>query len=169
MKISRRWAMPNRDTFTIKPIAELLDRWIKATDVVIDPFAKNAKRGTWTNDLNLNTTAQYHMHAEEFCKMLADKGVIADVVPFDPPYSPRQAKECYEGIGQHDKPIILWNREETIAALRTAGHVPLHEQQVRLALADLIENAHPVLGWANIQELVIAVKAKEHGVEVRTI
>ena len=72
-------------------------------------------------------------------------------------------------LGQHDKPIILWNREETIAALRTAGHVPLHEQQVRLALADLIENAHPVLGWANIQELVIAVKAKEHGVEVRTI
>ena len=72
-------------------------------------------------------------------------------------------------LSQHDKPIVLWNREETIAALRTAGNVPLHEQQVRRALVDLIENAHPVLGWAKIQELVIAVKAKEHGVEVKTV
>ena len=72
-------------------------------------------------------------------------------------------------LGRRDKPIVLWNREETIAALRTAGHVPVREQQVRLALADLIENAHPVLGWAKIQELVIAVKAKEHGVEVKTV
>lgn len=47
MKMSRRWAMPNRDTFAIKPIAELLDRWIKPTDVVIDPFAK---RQTWHLD-----------------------------------------------------------------------------------------------------------------------
>src|SRR5665647_2519949 len=59
-------------------------------------------------------------------------------------------------LGQHCKPIVLWDREKTVAALRTAGHVPLQEQQARRALADVIETAHPVLGWANIQELVIA-------------
>ncbi len=129
MKISRHWAMPNRDTFTIKPIAELLDRWIKATDVVIDPFAKNARRGTWTNDLNPNTAAQYHMHAEEFCKMLADKGVIADVVPFDPPYSPRQAKECYEGIGhrlsQLESQILFARVKDALDRLLRPGGIAI--------------------------------------------
>jgi hypothetical protein len=28
MKIERKWAMPSKDTFTIKPIAELLKRYI---------------------------------------------------------------------------------------------------------------------------------------------
>lgn len=39
-----------------------------------------------TNDLNPNTTAQYHLPAQEFCSRLQ---VEVDVVLFDPPYSPR--------------------------------------------------------------------------------
>jgi hypothetical protein len=99
MFLSRYWAMPNHETFSIKPIADLLARYIKDTDVVIDPFARDAKIGTWTNDLNPDTKAQYHLTAEDFCTMLARKGVVADVVLNDPPYSTRQIKECYEGIG----------------------------------------------------------------------
>jgi hypothetical protein len=129
MKISRYWAMPNRDTFSIKPIAELLDRWIKPTDVVIDPFAKNATRGTWTNDLNPNTTAQYHMHAEQFCAMLAQSGVIANVVLFDPPYSPRQAKECYEGVGhrlsQRESRILFAAVKDALNGLLEVGGIAI--------------------------------------------
>ena len=31
--------------------------------------------------------------------MLASKGVKADLILFDPPYSPRQISECYKSIG----------------------------------------------------------------------
>lgn len=57
------------------------------------------------------------MHAEHFCAMLAQSGVIADVALFDPPYSSHQAKQCYEGIGHR-----LSQRESQIlfAAVKTA-------------------------------------------------
>lgn len=101
MRIIRRWAMPNPETFKIKPIAELLKRHITEGDVVVDPFARNSKVGTWTNDLNPATTADYHMRAEEFCEMLVRANIAADKTLFDPPYSVHQAKLCYEGIGFH--------------------------------------------------------------------
>ena len=37
------------------------------------------------------------MDALDFLKKLDDES--ADVVLYDPPYSPRQVKECYEGVG----------------------------------------------------------------------
>ena len=39
MKIKREWAMPNSKTFKIKPIKELIKRYVKNSDLVIDPFA----------------------------------------------------------------------------------------------------------------------------------
>ena len=38
MTVTRKWAMPSHETFSIKPIKELLARYITDTDVVIDPF-----------------------------------------------------------------------------------------------------------------------------------
>jgi hypothetical protein len=99
VKITRTWAMPSAETFSIKPIAELLDRWLDGCTVVVDPFARNSKRGTLTNDLNPDTTAQHHMLAEEFVATLSPGA--ADVVLFDPPYSPRQIAEVYQKAGRH--------------------------------------------------------------------
>ena len=99
MKIERVWAMPNGETFSIPPVGELLQRWLSGAKTVIDPFARNAKVGTWTNDLNPHTTADYHMDVLDFLKMLCQKNVVADAAVFDPPYSPRQIKELYNGIG----------------------------------------------------------------------
>ena len=39
-----------------------------------------------------------------FLDLMIDQGVRAEVVLFDPPYSPRQIMECYQGIGRN----ILW-------------------------------------------------------------
>jgi hypothetical protein len=97
--ITREWAMPSADTFAIKPIAQLLKRYLKEGDIVIDPFARNSQIGTLTNDLNPNTKAHYHLPAEEFCELLREKGIVADAALYDPPYSPRQIKECYASIG----------------------------------------------------------------------
>lgn len=96
--VCRVWAMPNAETFKIKPIAELLRRYIKSTDIVIDPFANGSKIATITNNLNPDYDTDYHVDALDFLKMFADASV--DVVLYDPPYSPRQVSECYKGVGR---------------------------------------------------------------------
>jgi len=93
------FAMPSRNTFSIPSINAFLHRELEGREIVLDPFARNSKFGTITNDLNPETDADFHMRADAFLKMLIDDGVKADAVLIDPPYSPRQVKECYESIG----------------------------------------------------------------------
>lgn len=100
MKIERVWAMPNSNTFDCPPIGELVKRYLKNSSVSIDPFSRNKKWATYTNDLNETTAAEYHMDALDFLKMLAGKGITADLVIFDPPYSYHQMMEVYEGVGR---------------------------------------------------------------------
>ncbi len=99
MRFLREWAIPNSETFSIPPIRCLLKRYIEPGMVVIDPFARNSKIGTITNDLNPETTAQHHLDACDFLDLMIDKGVRAEVVLFDPPYSPRQISEAYKIVG----------------------------------------------------------------------
>jgi hypothetical protein len=97
---TRQFSMGNPETFLLPPVWKLLARHINPQDLVIDPFARNSKWGTITNDLNPDTNAEYHLPAEEFVEHLE---VEADVVLFDPPYSPRQIAECYQHIGRKVK------------------------------------------------------------------
>lgn len=97
MKLSREWAMPNGNTFSIPPIAAFLDRWLEGARIVIDPFARDSRRGTITNDLAPGAAAQHHMDARAF---LSGLNVISDAVLFDPPYSPRQISELYQSVGR---------------------------------------------------------------------
>lgn len=100
MIFNRVWAMPNSNTFSIKPINDFVQKYWKKSTVSIDPFARNYNLATYTNDLNPNTTAQYHLDAIEFLRLLEVKGVRADLIICDPPYSPRQTSECYQSIGK---------------------------------------------------------------------
>lgn len=101
MEMKRAWAMPNKDTFGIKPITELIDRWIDSPLLsVADPFS-NGKRfapNCITNDLDESLDADFHMDALDFLKSLADESM--NIVLFDPPYSPRQVSECYKKLGK---------------------------------------------------------------------
>ena len=97
MIFERKFAMPNAETFSLPPVEKLLDRWLVGCEVIVDPFARNSMRGTVRNDLNPCTAAQFHMLAEEFVEK---QEISADVVLFDPPYSPRQIAECYQRIGR---------------------------------------------------------------------
>jgi hypothetical protein len=92
--------MPSGDTFSMLPVKHLLKRWLKIGDVIVDPFARNSKIATYTNDLNPDTAAEYHLEASDFCDLLIKQNVVADVVLFDPPYSPRQISELYSQIGK---------------------------------------------------------------------
>lgn len=99
MKISRHWGMPSADTFDCPPIEGFVKKYLMHSKKSVDPFARNKRWATYTNDLNPKTNADSHMDAIDFLKQLADGGKSADLVIIDPPYSPRQTKECYDNIG----------------------------------------------------------------------
>lgn len=96
--IQRQWAMPNKNTFDIKPVKELIQS--ELTDGTwIDPFANQNKLATITNDLNPDFDTDYHMDALDFLKTFQNESI--DGVLYDPPYSPRQVTECYQGVGMN--------------------------------------------------------------------
>jgi hypothetical protein len=96
MKFSRIFAMPNSNTFNISPVRDFILRYRQEPS--IDPFARNSKLAQWRNDLNPETTAEFHLDAEDFSKHFP-RSVIRFAI-FDPPYSPRQISECYSSIGK---------------------------------------------------------------------
>ena len=102
--MSRVWSMPNKNTFTIKPIKELIERYIRElkeenpNSIIIDPFANQSKLADITNDLDNRYDTDYHMDALDFLKIFDDKSI--DMVLYDPPFSPRQVAECYKNLGK---------------------------------------------------------------------
>lgn len=102
VSIERVWAMPNKNTFDIKPIHNLIIE--ELTDGLwIDPFANKNKLATITNDLSKEFDTDYHLDALDFIKMFDDNSV--DGVLYDPPYSPRQVSECYNNVGYN----VTWD------------------------------------------------------------
>lgn len=99
----RVWAMPNKNTFEIKPIRELIRDEVDMNLLWIDPFANRNKYATITNDLNTKYDTDYHMDALDFLKLFDDESV--DGVLYDPPYSPRQVSECYNDVGYN----VTWD------------------------------------------------------------
>lgn len=104
MKINRAWSMPNKNTFTIKPIKELIEVYIgelkkeNPNSIIIDPFANNSKLANITNDLNPEFDTNYNMDALDFLKLFKEGSV--DMILYDPPFSPRQVSECYRALGK---------------------------------------------------------------------
>lgn len=99
--MSRAWSMPNSATFSQKPILAFVNRWLREATISVDPFARNCSLATYTNDINPATAAESHLDAEAFIQKLVVDHICADIVIFDPPYSPRQSAECYADAGVH--------------------------------------------------------------------
>ena len=96
MRIDRIWAMPNKKTFTIKPIAELIKEEIG--DDYLDPFP-----------------FEYKEDATDYLKRSEPKKFSV----FDPPYSPRQLQECYKGNGEYDTKASTWSNWKNLLAGKT--------------------------------------------------
>jgi len=135
LRIDRIWDMPNADTMLVPSIRSFTLEYLAKSKVSVDPFARNCRLATYTNDLNPDTAAEYHMDAIEFLNMLRDRGVMVDLAIFDPPYSPRQISECYQHVG----------RAVTMEDTQGVG-VWSH---ARNALADIVQPGGVVLsyGW----------------------
>lgn len=88
--------MPNKWTFEIPPIRKLIYKYGGDFKGWIDPFAGLNSPAEIRNDINPDMPTEYHLHAKEFTNQLTDQynGCL-----FDPPYSTRQVKECYNNLG----------------------------------------------------------------------
>jgi len=103
--ITREWAMPNKRTFGIKPINKLIGdytfgEWV---DPFPYPFVKDAI---------------------EYLKEFVD-GSVSRIL-FDPPYSPRQLKECYDEKGEslHNTTSRVWAKwKDEIARVVCPGGI----------------------------------------------
>jgi len=111
--ITRVWAMPSFATFTIKPIAELLERY-RVGKGWIDPFAGWNSPAEFKNDINPKAPTEYHLEAKDFVNQYTDRSYVVEGHPvtqhiisftpfsgalFDPPYSNRQISEHYKESG----------------------------------------------------------------------
>lgn len=84
--------MPNKYTFTIKPIKQLLSEEIRGGKW-LDPFAgmHSPVQMEYRNDLDMNMPAGNHKDALEFLKGYKDNS--CNGVLYDPPYSITQARQ----------------------------------------------------------------------------
>jgi len=128
MNIQRAWAMPNCCTFGIKPICELVSRWVgcKRNGLIIDPFAGNSGIANVTNDLDPACDTDYHLEALDFLRLFGDESI--GMVLFDPPYSPRQVAEVYRKLGksvnmQTTQSVYWSNLKKEIARITHWGSV----------------------------------------------
>lgn len=96
ISIEREWAMPNKNTFDMKPIHDLIEE--ELTDGLwIDPFANQNRFAAVTNALSTEFDTDYHLDALDFMKLFESESV--DGVLYNPPYSSRQVSEYYKSAG----------------------------------------------------------------------
>ena len=178
---NRQWAMPSADTFDIPPINDFVKRYLRQASVSVDPFARNKRWATYTNDLNPDTAAEYHLSALDFLQMLKAQGVKADLILFDPPYSRRQVMECYEGIGrEHTNEdsqyfSLNWKNERALIndilavggiVLSFGWHTNGMQQSGEYNMIEMLKVAH---GGAHNDTLCIAERKIAHQLEMELI
>src|SRR5690606_17948200 len=103
-------------------------RSISDKSVIVDPFANGSTYGTITNDLDPAYETDYRMDALDFLQMLPSNS--ADVVLYDPPYSPRQVSECYKKfrmtVDMETTQSSYWaNQKEEISRITKVGGLVL--------------------------------------------
>lgn len=108
LKISRTWAMPNKWTFLIPPIADLLKQYNVGSGWV-DPFAGINSPAEITNDINPDKKTTHNLDAYDFLKLF--DGESKHGILLDPPYSLGQVTRTYDGFGKKRlkeyTPIVL--------------------------------------------------------------
>lgn len=131
LKINRVWQLASADTFSIPEINKVVMRYVNG-DLIdgnggdwIDPFCRNSLVKDickYTNDLNPDYAGTHNLEALEFLKLWSDQQF--DGVLFDPPFSPSQAKEEYQGYGINCTDRSFWQDRKNEAAriIKIGGH-----------------------------------------------
>lgn len=90
------FCFPNKWTFEMKPVMELLETESKG--IIVDPTCGQSDFADIRNDLNADSKAQCHLDAEEFLGKIRDN--YADTLLLDLPYSPTQISIGYKNIAK---------------------------------------------------------------------
>lgn len=139
-RVTNITAHPFENAYVQRIINRVLDKlnWDmqnipRPTVLICDPFSNNKTcriQGTdlVSNDLNPKFNSTYNMEANDFGELMKKENRIFDLVLFDPPYSLRQLKDCYEGIGQtlpHWQSQNMWGRckDALASCVRPGGYV----------------------------------------------
>lgn len=93
MNICRKWVLPNKYTFQMTPVRNLLLKYGVGTGWV-DPFCGQSELAEFRGDLSRG------QDAHDFLKQFAS-GSISGAL-FDPPYSMEQVKRSYNSVGVSD-------------------------------------------------------------------
>jgi hypothetical protein len=93
MIINRVWEMPNKYTFKMKCVQELISRYTKDGKRWVDPFCGYHSIAEWTNDIDEEKEATSHNDGVLYLKSLFHDAF--DGAFFDPPYSPEQCLRLY--------------------------------------------------------------------------
>lgn len=88
----RIWEMPNKYTFRMRSVADLLAQEMQGTWA--DPFAGKTSPAAIRNDADADNPAEFHEDALDFLRAMPDASL--DGVLFDPPYSVEQALRKYK-------------------------------------------------------------------------
>jgi hypothetical protein len=73
---------------------ELVEKEYVGIEYACDPFARNCQWAEpWTNDINIDTKARWHLDAEEFLTEISDERFA--IMLLDPPFSDRMSKDKY--------------------------------------------------------------------------
>jgi len=105
--------------FENKHIRKIIDLYIykanqasKSNFLGVDPFAResftNYLQSCITNDLDDKFETNYNLEFKDFAKKMVELEHRFNIVFFDPPYSLRQLKDCYDGIGKN---LDLWQSQ----------------------------------------------------------
>lgn len=101
IKISRVWEMPNKYTFKMNCVRELLLRYTIDGKGWVDPFCGVYSIAELTNDIDEGKPAESHLDGLEFLKCLSKSAHTG--CTFDPPYSPEQCLRIYKPISRAGK------------------------------------------------------------------
>lgn len=131
MKLFFRVSNITAHPFENRHVKQIIERVIRrinenkeGTVHICDPFSNNKTtrlQGTTliTNDLNPEFNSTYNMEANDFAELMERENKAFDLILFDPPYSLRQLKDCYEGVGSnlpHWQTQNMWGRAKDALA-----------------------------------------------------
>jgi len=113
-----------KDTLSDRRIMNVVKMYTTKHSRIVDPFARNCELAApYTNDINPNTKARFHMDALTFLEVMEEDNMSFDVGLMDPPFSKRQEKELY-GTNLYTQPQRIKEIELAMGNIvRPGGYV----------------------------------------------
>ncbi len=159
-----------RDTHTTSWLPSIWDEVSADAVLTVDPFARDCRWCSWTNDIDHDTEADFHMDAKLFLEHMANEETgRVDLVLFDPPFSPRQAEEKYAvgHVNVYQTPGYIGACFQSIVkALRPGGHVlKLGYNTNRHHPLLVLEKVWVVAVGANRNDVLVSLWRREHSLD----